>query len=120
VTQVYPSAGAGTQKQMGASGLTAAALGPVTTTAGSYGIPVNTQSFTGGPITFSAFNMGGPDAVSGADGQTRGLASGTPNHTDYLATLVYLPTQMDSGMAGLTSTVTFTWTATQRAGRSLP
>jgi hypothetical protein len=65
-----------------------------------------------------------PSPVGGTNltgGQTKGLAGASPNHTDYLAMLVYLPSQVsDPTMMGLTSTVTFTWTATQRAGRSRP
>ena len=114
VTQVYPTAGAGTQKQMGASGLTSAALGPVSTTSGNYSIPISGTSFTGGQVAIGTpFNMGGPDSVSGADGQSKGLSFG---HSDYLASIVYLPTQMGSTLQGLSSTLSFTWTATQRLG----
>ena len=113
VTQVYPTAGAGTQKQLGAGGFTSSVLGPVATS--GYTIPVSGTNFTGGSIAFSAFNMGGPDNVTGYDGQTKGIAFG---HSDYLASVVYLPTQMGTTLQGLTSTMSFTWTANQRAPTS--
>jgi hypothetical protein len=114
VTQVYPAAGAGTQKQItGTNGLLGSGvLGPVDSGGATFAVSISGTKFTGGPMTFSAFNMGGPDSVTGYDSQTKGLAFG---HTDYLASIVYLPTQMGSGMAGLSSTITFTWTVNQRA-----
>jgi hypothetical protein len=112
VTQVYPTAGAGTQQQI-AGGLVNAAIGGVAT-GGSYAITVGTASFTGGQVLIgTAFNMGGPDAVAGTDSQTRGLAA---SRTDHLASIVYLPSQAGNSLANQTSTLTFTWTAQQRIG----
>jgi hypothetical protein len=112
VTQVYPT-GVGTQVQI-AAGLANAAVGPVATAGVTYSVTLGGTQYTGGKLAISpAINMGGPDAVSGADGQVRGLVFG---HSDYLASIVYLPTQMGGTLAGLTSTLAFTWTATQRNG----
>jgi len=58
-------------------------------------------------------NMGGPDAVTGIDGQTKGIAA---SRTDRLASIVYLPSQAGDTLANQTSTLTFTWTAQQRVG----
>ena len=115
VTQVYPTAGAGTQVRiLTAGGLAAAVVGPVSTTAGNFSVTAGTGSFTGGQLAIgTAFNMGGPDAVTGADGQVKGLIFG---HSDYLASIVYLPTQMGNTLAGLSSTLSFTWSAEQRVG----
>jgi hypothetical protein len=112
VTQAYPAAGAGTQQQL-AGGLTRAAVAGVAS-GGAYSIEVGGTSFSGGPLVIgSPFGMGGPDAVPGADGQTAGLLGGG---TDYLASIVYLPSQAGPGLADQTSVLTFTWTATQRLG----
>jgi hypothetical protein len=114
VTQVYPTAGAGTQVRiLTAGGLATAVVGPVSTVGGNFSVTAGGTAFNGGQLTSGAFNMGGPDAVSGADGQTKGLSFG---HSDFLASVVYLPTQMGSTLAGLSSTIGFTWTAEQRAG----
>ena len=115
ITQVYPTAGAGTQVRiLTAGGLAAAVVGPVSTTAGNFSVTAGTGSFTGGQLAIgTAFNMGGPDAVTGADGQVKGLIFG---HSDYLASIVYLPTQMGNTLAGLSSTLSFTWSAEQRVG----
>ena len=98
----------------GVGGLAAAVVGPVSTTAGNFSVTAGTGSFTGGQLAIgTAFNMGGPDAVTGADGQVKGLIFG---HSDYLASIVYLPTQMGNTLAGLSSTLSFTWSAEQRVG----
>ena len=112
VTQAYPAAGAGTHVQL-PSGLTRAAITGVAT--GSiYSITIGGTSFTGGPLRIApAVAMGGPDAVAGADGQTSGLAA---SHTDHLASVVYLPSQAGDALANQTSSLTFTWTASQRLG----
>jgi hypothetical protein len=114
VTQVYPAAGAGTQQQItAAGGLSRAAITGVAT-GGSYSISVGGTSFTGGALRIgSPFGLGGPDAISGADGQTRGLSA---SHTDHLASVVYLPTQAGASLANQTSQLSFTWLATQRTG----
>src|SRR4051812_2240113 len=112
VTQVFPSAGAGTQQSL-AGGLSRAAVGGV---AGGteYSVEIGGTSFVGGPLVIgSSFGMGGPDAVAGADGQGGGLNAG---RTDHLASVVYLPTQAGPALADQTSVLTFTWTATQRLG----
>jgi hypothetical protein len=114
VTQVYPTAGAGTQVRiLTAGGLAAAVVGPVSSAGGNFSVTTGGTAFSGGQLTSAAFNMGGPDAVLGADGQSKGLSFG---HSDFLASVVYLPTQMGSTLAGLSSTIGFTWTAEQRAG----
>jgi hypothetical protein len=115
ITQVYPLAGAGTQVRiLTAGGLASAVVGPVATAPGAFSVTAGGSTFTGGQLAIgSAINMGGPDAVSGADGQIKGLGFG---HSDFLASVVYLPTQMGSTLAGLSSTIGFTWTAEQRAG----
>jgi len=115
ITQVYPVAGAGTQKQiLTAGGLAAAVVGPVSTVGGNFSVTAGGQAFNGGQLAIgTAISMGGPDAVTGADGQTKGLAFG---HSDYLASIVYLPTQMGNTLAGLSSTLSFTWSAEQRVG----
>ena len=112
VTQVYPAAGAGTQQQL-AAGLTRSAVGGVAT-GSAYSISIGGASFTGGPLLItSPFGLGGPDSVTGADGQLRGLAAG---QTDHLASIVYLPTQAGDTLANQASLLTYTWTATQRLG----
>jgi hypothetical protein len=115
ITQVYPTAGAGTQvKITTAGGLVAGQVGPVSTAGVTFTVTAGGTAFTGGQLAIGApFNMGGPDAVTGADGQVKGLIFG---HSDYLASIVYLPTQMGNTLAGLTSTLGFTWTGEQRAG----
>jgi hypothetical protein len=112
VTQVFPSAGAGTQHQL-AGGLSRAAIAGVAS-GGAYSIEIGGTSFAGGPLVISApYGMGGPDSVPGADGQSAGLLAG---ETDRLASVVYLPTQAGPNLADQTSVLTFTWTATQRVG----
>jgi hypothetical protein len=113
ITQVYPIAGAGTQVRiLTAGGLATAVVGPVA--AAGYTVTAGTGTFTGGQLAIGTpINMAGPDAVSGADGQVKGLSFG---HSDYLASIVYLPTQMGNTLAGLSSTLSFTWSAEQRAG----
>ena len=114
VTQVYPSAGQGTQTQL-AGGLIRAAI-PGVNSDPSYSITIGSVAFTGGPLVIdSATGLGGPDNVSGADGQTHGLAA---SRTDHLASVVYLPRQAGATLADQTSVLTFTWTATQRLGRT--
>ena len=114
VTQVYPSAGAGTQQRLTSSGgLSRAAISGVAT-GSSYSIGIGGTNFTGGTLLIgSPYGVGGPDPVTGADGQTTGLAAGL---TDHLASVVYLPTQVGNTLANQTSLLTFTWTATQRLG----
>ncbi len=114
VTQVYPT-GVGTQvKILTAGGLVNAVVGPVSVAGGNYSVTAGGTAFTGGKLAIAApINMGGPDAVSGADGQVKGLTFG---HSDYLASIVYLPTQMGNTLAGLSSTLSFTWSAEQRVG----
>jgi hypothetical protein len=114
VTQVYPAAGVGTQRQIAAAGgLTRSAVGGVAT-GGSYSIDIAGGSFTGGPLLIlTPSGLGGPDAIVGADGQTHGLAAGG---TDHLASVLYLPTQAGPTLADQTSILTFTWTMTQRLG----
>jgi hypothetical protein len=115
ITQVYPTLGAGNQvKILTAGGLATAVVGPVSTVGGNFSVTAGTSTFSGGQLAIGTpFNMGGPDAVSGSDGQVKGLSFG---HSDFLASVVYLPTQMGSTLAGLSSTLGFTWTAQQRAG----
>jgi hypothetical protein len=114
VTQVYPSVGAGSSQRIStAGGLSRSAVSGVATGA-AYSIGIGGTSFTGGPLLIgSAYGVGGPDPVTGADGQTSGLAAG---RTDHLASVVYLPTQAGDALANQTSLLTFTWTATQRLG----
>jgi len=114
VTQVYPAAGAGTQRRITtAGGLVRSAISGVAT-GGSYSIGVGGTDFTGGQLIIgSPFNAGGPDAVAGADGQSLGLAA---SRIDHLASVVYLPSQAGASLANQTSVLTFTWTATQRLG----
>jgi hypothetical protein len=114
VTQVYPAAGAGTQRQItSAGGLTRTAIQGVAT-GGAYTISIAGTAFTGGQLVIgSAYGMGGPDSVAGADGQTQGLAGGT---TDHFASVVYLPSQAGDSLADQISMLTFTWTANQKVG----
>jgi hypothetical protein len=114
VTQVYPAAGAGTQVRLSSGGgLSRSAVGGVAS-GSAYSIDLGGTNFTGGQLVISTpFGSGGPDAVTGADGQLRGLAAG---RTDYLASIVYLPTQAGNSLANQASVLTFTWTATQRLG----
>jgi hypothetical protein len=114
VTQLYPAAGAGTQRQItSAGGLTRTAVQGVAT-GGAYSISIAGTAFTGGPLVIgSPYGMGGPDSVAGADGQATGLAGGT---TDHLASVVYLPTQAGDSLADQISMLTFTWTANQKVG----
>ena len=123
ITQVYPSAGAGTQVRVTATGgltssSTAFSSPAVNTGSGNFSVGIQGTSFTGGAIVTGAFPMGGPDSVTGADSfaQTKGLAGAATSHSDYLATIIYLPSQTGNSLAGLSSTINFTWTATQRAG----
>jgi len=112
ISQVYPSAGAGTHQQL-AGGLSRSAIGGVQPDP-SYAVQIGGTTFTGGPlVSGSPIGLGGPDAVLAADGQTHGLAAG---ETDYLASVVYLPRQAGPALADQTSSLTFTWTATQRLG----
>jgi hypothetical protein len=114
VTQVYPAAGAGTQRQIGvASGLSRAAISGVATGGSDYFITIDGQAFTGGPLRMTNTQIGGPDAIDGADGQSHGLVAG---RTDHLASVVYLPRQAGDALSNQTSILTFTWTATQRLG----
>ena len=124
VTQVYPTTGAGTQVKVTATGgltSSSAAFVPpaVNTGAGNYTITIQGQAFTGDKITTPAYPMGGPDPVTGADSfaQTLGILGASPTHSDQVAALVYLPSQTGNTLAGLSSTINFTWTATQRAGK---
>jgi len=114
ITQVYPT-GVGTQvKILTAGGLATAVVGPVSVAGGIYSVAAGGTAFTGGQLAIgTAINMAGPDAVSGADGQVKGLIFG---HSDYLASIVYLPTQMGNTLAGLSSTLSFNWSAEQRVG----
>lgn len=110
VSQVYPASS--NQVRLG-GGLTRSAISGVAT-GSNYSIAIGGTSFTGGPLRISAaFGLGGPDAVAGADGQSSGLAAG---HTDHLASVVYLPSQAGDNLANQLSSLTFTWTATQRLG----
>jgi hypothetical protein len=112
VTQVYPAAGAGTQQHISA-GLTRSAISGVATGI-SYAIDISGTAFTGGQLAIvSPIGLGGPDAVDGADAQAHGLVAG---HTDYLASVVYLPSQAGVTLANQTSVLTFTWTVSQRLG----
>ncbi|HEY3057475.1 MAG TPA: hypothetical protein VGL99_00715 [Chloroflexota bacterium] len=114
VTQAYPAAGQGTQTQL-AGGLSQATVGGVASDP-SYSISIGGASFTGGPLVINAATgLGGPDSVAGADGQAHGLAA---NHTDHLASVVYLPRQAGEALADQSSVLTFTWTVTQRLGRT--
>jgi hypothetical protein len=114
VTQVYPAAGAGTQQRLtGSGGMSRSAISGVAT-GSAYSIDIGGTAFTGGPLRISTpFGAGGPDSVTGADGQLRGLAA---DQTDHLASIVYLPTQAGESLANQASVLTFTWTATQRLG----
>jgi len=114
VTQVYPAAGAGTQRQItSVGGLGRAAVSGVAT-GGSYAIGIGGTNFSGGPLLISSpVGLGGPNSVTGADSQIAGLRA---NHTDHLASVVYLPTQAGATLADQTSVLTFTWTVTQRLG----
>ena len=113
VTQVYPAAGAGTQRRITtAGGLVRSAVSGVATS--GYSIGISGTDFTGGQLKIaSPFNAGGPDAVPGADGQSMGLAA---SRIDHLASVAYLPSQAGASLANQTSVLTFTWTATQRQG----
>jgi hypothetical protein len=116
VTQVYPGAGAGTQQQI-AGGLDRGAVSGVATAGTAFTIGIGGTNFTGGPLVIgSAFSMGGPDSMVGADTQTRGLAA---SRTDHLASVVYLPSQAGDLLANQTSLLTFTWTASQKLGGRL-
>jgi hypothetical protein len=114
VTQVYPALGMGTQvKITSINGLINSAITGVATGGSNY-ITVGGTTFTGGQVLIgTAYNMGGPDAVTGTDGQTKGIAA---SRTDRLASVVYLPSQAGNTLANQTSTLTFTWTAQQRVG----
>jgi hypothetical protein len=115
ITQIYPTAGAGTQQQIAnATGLSRGAISGVATASGDYTIGIGGRSFTGGQVVLaSSVGMGGPDVISGADGQSRGLLAA---RTDHLASVVYLPSQAGDTLADQTSILTFTWSATQRLG----
>jgi hypothetical protein len=114
VTQVYPTLGAGTQKQITAAGGLARTVFTGVGTAASYAIGISGTNFTGGPLVVaSAFGMGGPDPVAGVDGQTKGLAA---SRTDRLASVMYLPSQGGDGLVNQTSVLTYSWTASQRVG----
>jgi hypothetical protein len=114
LTQVYPAAGAGTQRQITTVG--GLVRGAVTGVAGggSYAINIGGTNFSGGPLLItSPVGLGGPNSVTGADSQLTGLLA---NRTDHLASVVYLPTQAGASLADQTSVLTFTWTVTQRLG----
>jgi hypothetical protein len=69
----------------------------------NFSVNAGGTAFTGGKFAIgSAINMAGPDVVSGADGQAKGLIFG---HSEYLASIVFLPTQMGPTLAGLSSTL---------------
>jgi hypothetical protein len=111
-TQVYPSAGEGTQVQLGAGGLVNTAIAGVSSAA----ITVGGTSFSGGQVLIgAAYPVGGPNAVAGSDGQAKGLVAG---NTDHLAAIVYLPSTAGNTLADQKSALTFTWTAQQRLGGS--
>lgn len=116
VTQVYPASGAGTQVHVvTAGGLVNSAITGVGTGVDDF-ITLGGTNLTGGQLLIgTAYNMGGPNAVTGTDGQIKGIAA---SQTDYLASIVYLPSQAGDTLANQTSTLTFTWTAQQRVGGS--
>jgi predicted ribosomally synthesized peptide with SipW-like signal peptide len=113
LTQVYPSTSTCSPGSIAtAGGLTTSKISTLAVS-NTQSIQVNGVTCTGGNVTqASAQTIAGTDTV--ATGQT-GLATGT---TDNLATIVYLPSVAGNSMSNLTSTLNFTWTATQVNGTS--
>lgn len=134
VVPVYPSASAcgalSGPKDLSGSGNNSLQLQTNTTLLANVTVPntsgntikVNGVTCTGGNVIQSAnFGLGGPSLVTGVIDATNGTnapqSSGVlaGNH-DQLGVITYLPTSAGNSLQGLSSTVTFTFIAEQRAG----
>jgi predicted ribosomally synthesized peptide with SipW-like signal peptide len=109
LTQVYPASGQCSPGSI-TGGLTTSNISTLAVS-NTQSIQVNSVTCTGGNVTqTSAQTVSGTDLV---DTGQYGLATGT---TDNLAAIVYLPSVSGNGQSNLTSTLNFSWTATQVNG----